>query len=93
MKNIRSVTSRGWQLILDDSLHRRGKAAELYRLAGDRRESRELFTTWPLERGFLEQALNRLELGLRRGSRSSAAEQIEISDELRERLEALGYVN
>ncbi len=92
-KLLRSVVARGWKLVVDDSAHLRGRARELYRLADDPREERDLYRAWPLERGFLEQTLNAFELDLRRGSRRFEAERAEIDDDLRQRLEALGYVN
>jgi arylsulfatase A-like enzyme len=92
-KRLRSVAAGGWKLILDDSAFRRGGAVELYRTLDDPLDLQELHDLRVLERGFLEQTLRAFEHALRRGSRRSTAEQAEVSDELRRRLKALGYVN
>ncbi len=91
-RHLRSVLARGFKLVLDDSEHRRGGAVELYRVETDPRETRELAGVRALEIGFLQQTLRSFELDLRRGSRRSSADQIEIEEELRRRLEALGYL-
>jgi arylsulfatase A-like enzyme len=91
-KHVRSVVARGWKLIVDDSPHLRGEARELYRLADEPGERRNLYRAGPLERGFLEQTLNAFERDLRQGSRRFEAAAAEIDHELRRRLEALGYV-
>jgi arylsulfatase A-like enzyme len=91
-KRLRSVAAGGWKLILDDSAFRRGGAIELYHTLDDPLNRRELHDLRVLERGFLEQTLRAFEHALRRGSRRSTAEQAEVGDELRQRLEALGYV-
>jgi arylsulfatase A-like enzyme len=92
-KRLRSVAAGGWKLILDDSAYRRGGAVELYHTLDDPLDRQELHDFRVLELGFLQQTLRAFENALRGGSRRSKAEQADVSDELRQRLKALGYVN
>ncbi len=88
---LRSVADRGFKLIADASQHHRQPRLELYRVHGDPGESRELAAEHPLELGYLRQLLRRLDHAA--AARHTTAETAEVSDELRQRLEALGYVD
>ena len=88
---IRSITRGGWKLILDDSAFPRGLPLQLYALGADRREASELAAERPFERELLAQLMRRWELDLAQGARA-AGEQVEIPEDLRRQLEALGYL-
>ncbi len=90
-RRMNSVNRRGWKLILDDSPFPRGRPIQLYRLADDPRETIELAGERPFERELLSQLMRSFELRLARGVRA-AGEEVEIPEELRRQLEALGYL-
>ncbi len=90
-RDLRSVNRRCWKLILDQSPSPRGQPLELYRLDADRGETADLGAERPFERELLSQILRRWEVDLARGA-GTAGEQVEIPDELRRQLEALGYL-
>ncbi len=91
-RDMRSVTAGGWKLILDAARQRRGEAPELFRIAADLSEAPAPPAVHSLEAEFLRQALRGLDVDLRRRSRFRP-QQAEMSDELRDRLKALGYLN
>ncbi len=90
-REMRSVTRRGWKLIIDDSPFPRHLPLQLFSLKADRRETVELAGERPFERELLSQLMRRWELDLAQRARS-LGEQAEIPDELRRQLEALGYL-
>ena len=87
-RELRSVTARGWKLILDDSEFTHSEPVELYHLTTDPREERQLSRDRPFELQALSQILGRLELDLVATQGSEA----EIHEDLRRQLEALGYL-
>ena len=87
-REVRSVSSRGWKLILDSSSFTYSEPIELYHTAADPGEKVQLAGDRPFERQFLSQILGRLELDLA----AVAGTEAEIPDELRRQLEALGYL-
>jgi len=91
-RHLDSATGRGYKLIRDLSKDRGGRQEELYRLAEDPGEQHDVGTTERVAGGFLRQALEELRRDLRLRSREVAPEKAEISEELRQQLEALGYV-
>ncbi len=90
-RQMRSITRRGWKLILDDSPAPRDGPLQLFQLGADLREAIELAAQRPFERELLAQHMRRWELELAQGARA-VGEQAEIPDELRRQLEALGYL-
>ncbi len=90
-RQMRSITRKGWKLILDDSPTPRGEPLQLYQLETDRREAAQLAGRRPFERELLSQLMRRWELELAQGAQA-VGEQAEIPDELRRQLEALGYL-
>ncbi len=90
-RRMRSVTRKGWKLILDNSPAPRGEPLQLYRLEADQREATELAGQRPFERELLAQRMRRWELELAQGAQA-VGEQADIPDELRRQLEALGYL-
>ena len=89
-RDVRAVTSRGFKLILDRSSSPHGDPVQLYDLADDRGETRQLAAQHPFEKAYLYQLLRRRELEL--AGDSAAGENIEIPEDLRRQLEALGYL-
>lgn len=83
-----SVIDRGFKLIVDSVPN--PPAHLLFHVDEDVAETVDMSADRPIEGGFLGQDLRRLEESLR--GRGRAATQVEIDDELRKRLEALGYV-
>jgi arylsulfatase A-like enzyme len=71
--------------------HTARDASELYDLAVDPTEQQDLARTRPLEAAYYRQTLERWILEMRRGPRATATEAA-LSDEQRENLKALGYV-
>ena len=72
--------------------HTARDSAELYDLAADPRERDDLASARPLETAYYRQAVRRLILAMRRGPRAAAPGDAELTDEQRENLRALGYV-
>ncbi len=89
-REVRSVTARGFKLILDASPFPHGPPVQLYHLARDRGETAELSAERPFEGELLSQVLRRRDLELAAGA--APGEEIEIPEELRRQLEALGYL-
>lgn len=87
-----SAVGHGHKLIRDLQKDRAGRRIELYGLQEDPGEQRDLSSQGPLAGGFLRQQLEELGRDLRLRSRGVAPEKAEMSEELRKRLEALGYV-
>ncbi len=90
-RRMRSITHRGWKLILDDSPFPRDQPVQLFSLEMEERETAELAAERPFERELLSQLMRRWELELAQGAQA-VGEQAEIPDELRRQLEALGYL-
>ena len=90
-RRMRSITRKGWKLILDDSPLPRDGPLQLFQLAVDPKETTELTARRPFERELLAQHMRRWELELAQGAQA-VGEQAEIPDELRRQLEALGYL-
>jgi len=91
VKEIESAVAGGWKLILDDSEYQRAGPVELFHVADDPGETRNLHPHHPLEEGFLAQQLRAL--GIRRPEPAFNADTAEIDEELKGRLEALGYLD
>ena len=91
-RRIHGVVADGWKLILDESPNHPLPIEKLYRVEEDPGETAELQGAHALEEGYLRQTLRGLEVGLRGRSQSFTPDQAEMSDELRERLKALGYI-
>ncbi|RMH19551.1 MAG: hypothetical protein D6696_10270, partial [Acidobacteria bacterium] len=89
-KRIEAVVARGFKAILDDSPQTRAGRAQLYDVVRDAGERHNLYGQRPLVFGFLRQTL--LALPLSRRSALPDPERAAIDDELRRRLEAMGYV-
>ncbi len=85
-----SVIDRDFKLIVDAAQRPHGH--ELFDIAADMDETRDLASQDRLEEGYLDQTLRRLEAGLRRRGAASST-RVEVDEELRRRLEALGYVD
>ncbi len=88
---MRSVTSQGWKLILEDATHPRASPVQLYQVAADPRETTDLAIRRPFKVGYLTQLMRRWELGLG-GPAGAEGIKVPISSELRGHLEALGYL-
>lgn len=91
-RHARSVVEQGFKLIIDDQQQRSALASQLFDVGVDPAETRELGRLHPIERGFLGQRLEHLELDLKRRNRGIDPTAATLDDALRERLEALGYV-
>lgn len=85
-----SVIDRHFKLIIDAA--QRPQGHELFDLSLDLDEQRDLASQDRLEEGYLGQTLRRLEARLR-GRGGSTSTRVEVDEELRRRLEALGYVD
>jgi len=72
--------------------HTARDSAELYDLSADPGEKRDLAAQRPLEAAYYRQVVRRLLLAMRRGSRADAPADAALSEEQRENLRALGYV-
>jgi arylsulfatase A-like enzyme len=90
-KEMQSAVAGGWKLILDDSEFQRAGPVELFHVADDPAETRNLHPHHPLEEGFLAQHLRAL--GIHRPEPAFDADTAEIDEELKGRLEALGYLD
>lgn len=77
-----ALRDRGWKLV-------RGRTDELYDLASDPAESRDVATAEPDRRAALGSALEELAAGLDQGE----AEALPLDDEARRALQALGYAS
>ncbi len=91
--HFRSVLVNGWKLIVDESADLDRPVRELFRVAEDRAENHDRNDTEALEAGYLHQTLRGLEAGLDERSQHFTPDRAEMSDELRDRLEALGYLD
>ncbi len=69
------------------------REGELYQVGGDASETLVTGVSKRLELGFLRQSLRSLDVDLRRRTRRFSPDQAQVSDELREKLKALGYVD
>jgi arylsulfatase A-like enzyme len=72
--------------------HTARDSAELYDLKADPGEREDLASARPLETAYYRQSVRRLILAMRRGPRAAAPGATELTDEQRENLRALGYV-
>jgi len=72
--------------------HTARDTGELYDLASDPQERRDLSAERPVEAAYYRQTVQRLLLKVRRGPRASGPADAPLSDEQRENLKALGYV-
>lgn len=88
-----SVVARGFKLIRNHARSVSGSGDQLYDLRGDPGELRPADVGARIEGGFLRQTLERLNHDLRLRARGLDPDRAEVDDELRLRLEALGYVD
>lgn len=92
-RRMRSVASHSYKLILDESAWVRHARAELFEVDSDPDERDNLYFERPIPRGFLLQLDRSLRVEARRKKALPAPERADVDPALRERLEALGYVN
>ncbi|HET7293061.1 MAG TPA: sulfatase [Vicinamibacteria bacterium] len=72
--------------------HTARDTAELYDIVDDPGEKNDLAPSRPLQTAYYRQAIRRLLLAMRRGPRAAAPSDAELTEEQRENLRALGYV-
>ncbi len=88
-----SVAARGFKWIRELEPLPQGSEGELYDLRTDPGELERLPESRRVEGGYLQQTLARLTRDLRLRARGLDPAKAEVDDELRQRLEALGYVD
>ncbi len=91
-RTLEGAVARGWKLVQDRSSEGSPAVERLYHMAEDPLEQIEVEDRNAVEWGFLRQAL-RAQRYAQRGRRADAPEEVELSDELRDTLKNLGYLN